>query len=98
MITGLLLLFAPAVAYLVSLPVSQRFTPFLRWSFRIVGGIVVFGGSSISLYFAAYTGDQGGIAAFFFQLFVIAAFALFAAVFFAIHWSMRKRSQKPSGE
>lgn len=97
MMIGLLLLLLPPVVYLASLSFSRKFEPSLRWLYRIVGAIIVFCGSATSYYFAAYTGDQGGIAAFFFQLFVIAAFTLFVAVLLAINWLMRKGKQKNSG-
>jgi hypothetical protein len=44
------------------------------------------GGTAITLYLAFHGGDRGGIAAFFFQYGVIAAFALLSALIVAIHW------------
>jgi len=32
-----------------------------------LGGVVVFAGSGVSVYFAGYSGDQGGISALFFS-------------------------------
>ena len=71
MIIGLLMLLMPTAIYLATLPFSRRLKPALCLLYRIVGGIIVLAGSSTSFYFAAYTGDQGGIAAFYFQIVVI---------------------------
>ena len=46
----------------------------MRKAYRILGGMVVFFGSGTSYYLASYTGDQGGIAAYFFQIGVILAY------------------------
>jgi uncharacterized YccA/Bax inhibitor family protein len=80
MLVGLLMLFGPIVVYLVAFPSSRRMKPTLCWLYRIVGGIIVVIGSAVSFYFAAYTGDQGGIGAFYFQLSVISLYALFSVV------------------
>jgi hypothetical protein len=74
MLIGLLMLLAPSVLFLVTLPLSARLRPWLRKTYRSAGGIVVFLGSGFSFYLAAYTGDQGGIAAYFFQIAVISVY------------------------
>ena len=90
MIIGLLMLLAPSVIYLATFPLSRKLkSGFRRW-YRVVGGIIVLGGSATSYYFAAYTGDQGGIAAYFFQLAVILAYASFSAVLVTADWLTRR--------
>jgi len=64
---GLLLLLLPAVVFLLTIPVSRRLQPALcRW-YRVLGGVVFFAGSGVAVYFAGYSGDQGGISALFFN-------------------------------
>lgn len=75
MLIGLLMLLVPGIVFLLTLPISRRLRPGLRAVYRYIGGFVVFVGSGISLYLASYTGDQGGIAAFFFQIAVILVYA-----------------------
>ncbi len=74
---GILLLIFPLVLYVLSLTWRRRLTGRLRLFYLILGAIIVLGGSSVSLYFAMYSGEQGGIAAFLFQLFVIATYLIF---------------------
>ncbi len=94
MIVGLLMLILPGIVFLTTLPASKRLKPQLRWMYRIVGGAIVIAGSSISLYLAAYTGEQGGIGAFFFQIAVIVAYVLFSVLILAIHWFVRRCDQQ----
>lgn len=90
MLIGLLMLLAPTVIYLATFRLSRKLKPgFRRW-YRVVGGVIVLGGSATSFYFAAYTGDQGGIAAYFFQMAVILAYASFSSVLVTINWLTRK--------
>ncbi|OQK17824.1 hypothetical protein AU255_08165 [Methyloprofundus sedimenti] len=86
MIIGLLMLIMPTAIYLATYPLSHRLKPRLRQLYRIVGGIIVFAGSASSFYFAFYTGDQGGIAAFYFQIVVILAYVLFSVVLVTANW------------
>ena len=95
MITGLLMILAPCVAFVLTLPLSNRLHPSLRTIYRFVGGIVVFLGSGVSIYFAAYSGDQGGIAAFFFQIAVIEVYAALSFALVILNWFLRNRA---SGE
>ena len=74
MLVGLLMLLGPGVFFLVTLPLSGRLRPSVRKAYGILGGMVVFFGSGTSYYLASYTGDQGGIAAYFFQIGVILAY------------------------
>lgn len=74
---GIILLIFPLVLYVLSLTWRRRLTGRLRLFYLILGAIIVLGGSSVSLYFAMYSGEQGGIAAFLFQLFVIATYLIF---------------------
>ena len=89
MLGGFLMLSGPIVLYLVSMPLSGRLRPTLRNVYRIVGAIIVVGGATISLYFAMYSGDQGGIAAFFFQTFVIAAYGVFVILIVLIQFFLQ---------
>lgn len=85
---GIGLLLCPCVVFLVSLFWRHRLTGKIRLLYIFLGAFIVFGGSSVSFYFAMYTGEQGGIAAFFFQLFVVATYLVFAIaviLFQAIH-------------
>ena len=75
MLIGLLMILVPVVAYVLIIPLSRRLKPGLRKTYRVIAGIVVFLGGGISVYFASYTGDQGGIAAFYFQILVILVYA-----------------------
>ena len=90
MIVGLLILVIPSIVFLITLPISNRLKPQLRWLYRFVGGTIVIVGSSFSMYLAAYTGDQGGIGAFFFQIAVIVAYILLSVLILAIHWFVRR--------
>lgn len=91
MLIGLLVLICPIIVFLISLPFSRWFKPKLRKTYRVVGGILVFLGSGTSFYFAMYTGDQGGIAAYFFQLTVIAVYLVFSAIVVLLNWSLLLR-------
>ncbi len=90
MLIGLLMLLISTAIYLATLPFSRRLKSGLCLLYRIVGGIIVLAGSSTSFYFAAYTGDQGGIAAFYFQIVVIMVYVLFSVVLVIANWLMRK--------
>ena len=57
----------------------------------------MFTGSATSFYFAAHTGDQGGIAAFYFQMAVLFAFAIFSVVLVIANWLMRKLELRKHG-
>ena len=78
MLIATLMLLTPVVIYLATFVPARRLIPSLRKLYRSVGAVIVIGGGAASYYFAAYTGDQGGIAAFYFQLLVISVFILFA--------------------
>jgi hypothetical protein len=85
MIPGFLMLIAPVVIFLVTLPAAKRLRPPLRWLYRLAGGGVVLGGSAFSFYLSAYTGDQGGIGAYFFQIAVIGVYLLFSVFIATFH-------------
>lgn len=91
MLIGLLMLLAPGVVFLVTLPYSGRLIPTLRAVYRYVGAIVVFLGSGVSLYFAFYAGDQGGIAAYFFQIAVILVYVAFSILIVILNWALRSK-------
>lgn len=86
MLVGLMLLIVPAVVFVISIPFSNRLQPTLRKVYRIFGGLIVFLGSGFSLYLASYTGDQGGIAAYFFQIAVILLYAALAVFLIILNW------------
>lgn len=91
MLAGVLMVLAPILVYLVSLPFSRRLRPVLRRTYRIGGGLVVFLGGGMSLYLASYTGDQGGIAAFFFQSAVILVYVAFSVSVAVLNWFIAVR-------
>jgi hypothetical protein len=91
MIIGVLLLLIPNVIFFATLSASRRLKPKLRLLYLIVGGTIVILGTFFSMYLAAYTGDQGGIGAFFFQIMVIAVYLLFSAILVAINWLLNKK-------
>ena len=72
------MILAPGAVYILTLPLSGRLMPSLRKAYRVVGGLLVFLGSGISFYLAWYTGEQGGIAAYFFQKAVILVYTAFS--------------------
>ncbi len=84
------MLLVPAAIYLATFPFSRRLMPRLCQLYRILGGIIVLAGSATSCYFAAYTGDQGGIAAFYFQIVVILVYVLFSVVLLSANCLMRR--------
>ena len=69
--------------YMAIFPYVRKWGPILRHLYRIVGAVITFGGGSISLYLAAYTGEQGGVAAFYFQIVVIIVYLVFLALLLA---------------
>jgi hypothetical protein len=93
-IIALMLLLAPAVAYLASLPFTRRLSPLLRRTYRLLGAVIALGGPAVTVYLTMYGGDQGGIAAYFFQLGVIAAFILLSAQTVAIYWISKPAAGK----
>ncbi|RKZ98545.1 MAG: hypothetical protein DRQ43_01315 [Gammaproteobacteria bacterium] len=62
-----------------------------------MGGVIVFGGSAISFYFAAYSGDQGGITAFYFQIVVILVYIFVSVALLTVNWFFQKREQIKDG-
>ncbi len=94
MLAGVLMVLAPILVYIVSLPFSRRLRPVLRRTYRIVGGFVVFLGGGMSLYLASYTGDQGGIAAFFFQSTVILVYVAFSITVAVLNWFIAVRDSE----
>ena len=70
--------------YLAVFLYVRKWKPRVRYLHQIIGGIIVFGGGSISIYFAGYTGEQGGIVAFYFQMIVIVVYILFLALLLAV--------------
>jgi hypothetical protein len=94
MLIGLLLLLMPSVVFLVTLPISRKFEPKLCMLYRIVGGIIVIPGSALSYYLAAYTGDQGGIGAFYFQLTLIIIYVVFSVLLIILNLFLHKKASK----
>ena len=94
---GFLMLIVPVALFVLSIPFSSRLTLGLRRFYLIFGGIVVLIGSGTSLYFASYTGDQGGIAAYFFQLAVILVYLLLLFSVVAISLVVKVRSKRRKG-
>ena len=89
MFIGITLLLLPAVLFVSTLPLTWRLKPNLRKLYWLVGGITTFFGSSISLYLAMYTGDQGGVTAFYFQIFVVCFYGFFVIFITIINWILK---------
>ena len=90
---GLLLLVLPIAVYGGTFFLAKKLSlEWCRW-YRIIGALLVFGGSGVSVYFAGYSGDQGGIAAFYFQLLVMASYLLFSGVILIGNWFFQSRQQ-----
>lgn len=81
----------PVTVFLASLRLSARLRPRLRRVYRMVGGLIVMLGSSITLYFAAYTGDQGGITAFYFQAAVVLLYVVFSVSLISVNTYLNQR-------
>ncbi|PIP81392.1 MAG: hypothetical protein COW84_00150 [Gammaproteobacteria bacterium CG22_combo_CG10-13_8_21_14_all_40_8] len=91
MLIGFLLLVTPAVVYLVSFKASARLISRLMYLYRILAGLIVFLGSAVSLYLASCNGDQGSIAAYFFQLAVIISYLFLIICVILANWYLIKR-------
>lgn len=78
--------------YIGTFSLSGRLRPVLCVLYRVTGVIVAIGGGGFSFYLAAYSGDQGGIAAYFFQLAVIAFYILLAVLVVVAHYVMQPHS------
>lgn len=92
MLIGLLMILTPGAVYILTLPLSRRLIPSLRRAYRIVGGLIAFFGSGISFYLAWYAGEQGGIAAYFFQKTVIMVYAAFSILLIFLNWFLSARN------
>ena len=88
------MLIIPIAVFVLSIPLSKRLTSTLRKFYLVVGGIVVFIGSGIAVYFAAYTGDQGGIAAYFVQVAVIFVYVLLLVTVLALNLISKIRKKR----
>ena len=93
MILGLLMLLLPVCIYMASLPFTGKLNKCVRAPYRIAGGVIVIGGGTTSLYLASYIGDQGGIAAYFFQILVICVFASVALITLASNYFLNKQDR-----
>ncbi|GHA15109.1 hypothetical protein [Oceanisphaera arctica] len=65
--------------------------------YRLLGGILVFVGSAASIYFAAYSGDQGGITPFYLQIAVVLAYAPLSVSLIIIHLLWQWASSRHHG-
>jgi len=97
MLIGLLMILAPCAIFVLSLPLSKRLKPGLCKAYRILGGLVVFLGGGITFYLASYTGDQGGIAAFFFQIIMILVYAALSLTLVILNWILPDRESGKTG-
>ena len=91
MLIGLSMILVPIAVFVISLPFSSRLKPGLRVAYRLVGGIVVILGGGVSIYLASYTGDQGGIAAYFFQIGVILVYVTLSISLLILNWILSAR-------
>ncbi|OUS08035.1 hypothetical protein A9Q90_04850 [Gammaproteobacteria bacterium 54_18_T64] len=89
MLIGLLFLLLPMLVYIATYAPSRRLRARICSLYRLGAGIVAFAGGGFSLYLAAYSGDQGGITAYYFQLLVIGFYALLSAILIAINYLTR---------
>ena len=81
----------PIVVYGSTFVVASKLLPgFCGW-YRMIGATLVFGGGGVSVYFAGYTGDQGGIAAFYFQVLVVIVYLLFSGMILIGNGLMQRR-------
>lgn len=94
MLLGVLILLAPIALFVAAVPASRILKQGLRKFYLILGGILVFVGTAISFYLAGYGGDQGGIAAYFFQMSVILGYALFSMLVLAANWVLRRKGKR----
>jgi|GEM_PF-1079447 len=93
MIIALLILLLPSAIYIASYPASRWLEPTVRKAYRGLSGIIVFCGSSVSLYLAAYNGDQGGVGAYLFQLIVISSYVVLSLSLIVLNIFHRKKLQ-----
>lgn len=84
------------MVFILTLPYSSRLKPSLCAAYRLFGGIVVFLGSGVSVYLASYTGDQGGIAAYFFQILVILVYAALSITLVILNWFLSAKGSSNS--
>jgi len=96
MLIGLLMILVPVAVFIVSLPFSRRLKPGLRKAYRIAGGLVVILGGGYSYYLASYTGDQGGIAAYFFQITVILVYLALSFLLVILNWLAEIKDSRDS--
>lgn len=91
MLTVSLILLAPVVLYLLSLPLSVRLPAVLRTVYRLAGAGLVFPAAAAAVYFAGYSGEQGGVPAYFVQLAALISLILLMAAIGLAHWVKRRR-------
>ena len=91
------MLLVPIAIYMATFSIVRRLRPGLCNLYRIIGGVIVFGGSAISFNFAAYSGDQGGITAFYFQIVVILVYIFVSVALLTVNWLFQKRDQIKHG-
>ena len=96
MFIGLSMILVPVAVYIVSLPLSRRLKPGIRKVYRIAGGLVVILGGGVSYYLASYTGDQGGIAAYFFQITVILVYLALSLLLVILNWLANIKDSRES--
>jgi len=77
------------VFYIATFSFSNRLEAKLCILYRAGSGIIVFIGGGFSVYLAAYSGDQGGIAAYFFQQVVVGFYALFSVILLVINYLLK---------
>lgn len=98
MLIGLLMIVVPVAIFLATISLSKRLKPVLRKAYLFLGGIVVFLGGGVSVYFASFTGDQGGIAAFYFQILVILVYATLSLSLVIINWAFFARETEKTDD
>lgn len=93
MIYGIGLILLPIVLFLASFPLWRKLPTTLKKFYGWTCAVALIGGGFTTIYIASYSGEQGGITAFFFQLGVIFIYlALTAGVLLAV---LFRRLSKP---
>lgn len=93
MVIAILMLLGPVLVYLASLWFARHLRSPWGRVYRVFGGVIVFAGGATSLYLAAHTGDQGGVAAFFFQGAVIVTYGLLSGAVILLNWRTQRRER-----
>lgn len=90
MLAALLLWSLPWCFYLLSWGLFKYLPSVFRRSFYALNGVLLLLGTGLSVYFAGYSGDQGGIAAAFIVLLMLVAELLAICLAAHIAWKNKR--------